>query len=169
RTRRDNVIAGIEQTADGEELGRLPAAGGQSADAAFERGHPLLEYPGGGVHDACINVAERLQVEQRRRMLGVFENIRRGLINRHGASVACHIRLMAGVQRAGAESVDAISFIWHRSYRGLIRMCLYSIQRPFWWACSMILPGSRFSRSWYSTTFSPLMRTRQFFAWTTIC
>jgi len=43
----------------------------------------------------------------------------------------------------------------------LMRTCLYSIQRPFWCACSMMRPGSRFSSSWYSTTFSPLMRTRQ--------
>ena len=56
-----------------------------AGDAAFERRHALLEDVGGRVHDAGVDVAELLQREQRRGVVGVFERERRGLVDRHGA------------------------------------------------------------------------------------
>jgi len=60
-----------------------------------------------------VDVAERLQVEQSRGMLGVFENVRSGLVDGYRAGVAGGIGLMSGMQRARAESVYVIVFFWH--------------------------------------------------------
>ena len=79
----------------------------------FERRHPLLERRGGGVHDAGVDVAEALQVEQSGGVVGVLEDVRRGLVDRHGAGAGFGIGPLSGVQGAGAESVDAIVFVWH--------------------------------------------------------
>ena len=69
--RRDDVVAGLAQRADDEELGRLPAGRRDRTDAAFEAGHPLLERGDGRVADAGVDVAELLQGEQVGRVGGV--------------------------------------------------------------------------------------------------
>src|SRR5712692_7978478 len=54
-------------------------------------------------------------------------------------------------------------------YTRLMRTCLNSVQRPAWCACSSTWPSSR-SWSWsYSSTVSPLIRTRQFLPSTRSC
>jgi hypothetical protein len=55
-------------------------AGGdrETGGAAFERGDALLEHGVGRIADAGIDVAERLQAEQRRRVVDVIEYERRG-------------------------------------------------------------------------------------------
>src|SRR5216683_1416387 len=54
--------------------------------AAFQTGDPLLEGRHRRVHDARVRVAVFLEVEVRRRGLGVLENVARRLENRHSAS-----------------------------------------------------------------------------------
>ena len=85
----------------------LPTA--RRADAALERGHALLEDRGGGVHDAGIDVAEALQVEQRGGVLGVVEDVRGGLVDGHGARTGFGVRTLAGVQRAGVEAENVVA------------------------------------------------------------
>ena len=75
RGRRDQVVAGSAQAADGEKLRRLSARERQRADAALQRSHALLEHGRGGVHDARVDVAEALQAEQGCGVVGVFENV----------------------------------------------------------------------------------------------
>ena len=55
-----------------------------------------------------VDVAEFLQTEQTRGVLGIFESERRRLIDRHGAGMRGGIRIVAGVQRARIETEWAI-------------------------------------------------------------
>ena len=61
-----------------------------------------------GIHDARIDVAEALQVEQRGGVRGVFEDVRGGLINGHGARAGFGVRPLSGVQRARGEAEGAV-------------------------------------------------------------
>ena len=67
-----------------------------------------FEHVRGGVHDARVDVAEFLQPEQSRGVVGVIEGEGRRLIDRHGASMRSGIGIVAGVQRARIETEWAI-------------------------------------------------------------
>ena len=62
-----------------------PVAVASAARPAFDRRHALLEHRHGRVGDARIDVAEGLQVEQARRVLGGVEHERGGLVDRRRA------------------------------------------------------------------------------------
>src|SRR5690606_27296609 len=62
--RRHHLVAGAGDVGDGQGGGGLAAGGGQGGGAAFQGGHPLLEHVHGGVHDAGVDVARLLQVEE---------------------------------------------------------------------------------------------------------
>ncbi len=108
----DDVIAGLGDVHDGERLRRLTRrhdqctrhAGGGRRQAAFEGRHPSLEHTLGRVHDAGVDVARLGQREQVRSVLRALELIRRGLIDRHGASAGCRVGLVPGVNLLGLES-----------------------------------------------------------------
>ena len=70
----------------------------------FERRHALLEHIGGGVHDARVDVAELLEREQSGGVRGILEDVRRGLVDGHGAREAGLIGRVAGVQGARGEA-----------------------------------------------------------------
>ena len=67
-------------------------------DAAFERRDALLEHVLRRVHDAGVDVAEFLQAEQVRGVLGAVELVGRGLIDRHRDGIGRLIAPPAGVQ-----------------------------------------------------------------------
>ena len=77
-----------------------PLDSGERADAAFERGHALLEHVRGGVHDARVDVAELLEGEQIGGVRGILEDVRSGLVNGNGAGAGWPYR--ACVRRAGS-------------------------------------------------------------------
>ncbi len=104
----DDLVARSEQAGDRDELRGLAARYRQRSHAAFERGHAFFKHGRGGVHDARVDVPEALQVEQIRRVLGVFKDVGGGLIDRHRARAGFRIRTMPGVQRAGAEAEHAV-------------------------------------------------------------
>ena len=62
-----------------------PEATASAGRAAFERGDALLEDVGRRVHDAGVDVAELLKPEEAGGVVGVVEDVRRGLVDRHGA------------------------------------------------------------------------------------
>ena len=62
---------------------RLARRDRDGADAALERGHPLLEHVLGRVHDPRVDVARHLQGEEIGGVLGVVEDVRRRLVDRH--------------------------------------------------------------------------------------
>jgi hypothetical protein len=64
--RGDNLIPRFEQAHERDELRSLSAPHCQRPHAALEGRHALLEHGGGRVHDARVDVAKALQVEQSR-------------------------------------------------------------------------------------------------------
>ena len=87
-----------------------PVAQASAERAAFDRGHALLEHRHGRVGDARVDVAEGLQVEQARRVVGRVEHERGGLVDRRGARAGGRVRDLAGVQ---AQRFDAEFAIRH--------------------------------------------------------
>lgn len=110
--RRHDVVAGLGERAEGEELRGLPAAGGDTADRTLEAGDPLLERRHGRVPDPAVDVAVLLQREQVRRVGRVLEDEARGLVDRHGTRTGRRVGRSARVQCAGPETPGAFT---HRS------------------------------------------------------
>ena len=108
RLGRDDLVAGFQQAGQRDELRRLPAAHRQRAHAALQRRHALLERRRGRVHDARVDIAEALQVEERGGVRGVLENVGSGLVDRHGARAGFGIGPVSGVQRACGEAEGAV-------------------------------------------------------------
>ena len=81
-----------------ESDGRRAGCHAERARAAFDRRDPLLEDIGGRVHDPRVNVAEFLQRKKIRGVLGAFENIRGGLVNRNRPRAGGRIHCLSRVQ-----------------------------------------------------------------------
>ncbi len=94
---RHDIVAGFGQRLD--RIGNRGHTGGhrQRTHAALERGNPLLQHIVGRVHDAAVDVARHLQVEQVGTVLGVVKGVRGGLIDRHGHRVGVRVWGIAGV------------------------------------------------------------------------
>jgi hypothetical protein len=81
-----------------------PEATAKRRGAAFERGDALFQHRVGRVADAGIDVAERLQAEQRGGVVDVVEDERRGLIDRRRPRAGGRIGLRAGMNGKGGKS-----------------------------------------------------------------
>ena len=81
--RADHVLPSLGDGEDRVRDGGLPRRQRERADAALERGEALLEHVRGRVHDARVDVAGDLEVEQVGAVLGVVERVRRGLVDWH--------------------------------------------------------------------------------------
>ena len=114
RARGDDVVAVRAQRQQREHLRRHAGRRGQRRAAAFERGDALLERRDGRIRDARIDVAERLQVEQARGVVGAVEDERRRLVDRQRARAGRRVRDLSGVQ---AQRVEAESMVRHRRWR----------------------------------------------------
>ena len=108
-----HFIAGLQQRRQRHQLRGLAGRRGQAADAAFERRDAFFEGGSGWIGDAGIDVAEFVQSEQVRRVLGIFEYERGRLVNRHGAGAGGGVRRLPGVQHASVES--KIETLVHKS------------------------------------------------------
>ena len=87
----------------------LAAGGGDRANAAFQRRHPLLQHRIGRVADAAVDVAGALQVEQRGGVVAGLENEGGGEVNRHRPRArdgvgAMRLRAGRGCQNWGLNS-----------------------------------------------------------------
>jgi hypothetical protein len=102
--RGDELIAGLEQEVKDERLRRVPRGHGKRRCAALQGGNALLKYGLGRVHNARIDVAEGLEVEQRRGVIDVLEHIGRRLVDRRGAGTGCGVGMGAGMDRQGVEA-----------------------------------------------------------------
>ena len=89
-------------------LRRLARGGRQRRAPALERRHALLEHRHGRIGDARVDVAERLQIEQARRVVGRIEHVRRGLVDRHRARAGGRVGNLAGVQAQRADAEFAV-------------------------------------------------------------
>ena len=99
--RADDVVAGAREVLQSERRRGLSRRQRQRADATLHRRHALLQHIVGRIHDARIDIAEFLEREQVRGVLGIAELIRRGLIDRYGNGTGRRVRTPAGVKRKG--------------------------------------------------------------------
>ena len=105
----DDLGAGRHQREEGEHLRGMARGGDGAAAAAFQRREPRLERGIGRVGQPRIDEAHGLQVEQRRGMVGIVEDIGRGLVDRQGARAGRRIGRGAGMQRQGLEAVGLVA------------------------------------------------------------
>jgi hypothetical protein len=104
-----NVVPGSSQRGEGDEFRGHAGRGSDGADAAFERGDPLLEGGHGGVANPRVDVAVLLQREEVGGVVGVLEDEGRGLVDRYGAGTVLGIGSSTRVQGTGAEAECAFS------------------------------------------------------------
>ena len=106
----DEIVAGLEQRVECDELRGMAGRDGQGRRATFERGNAAFQHTLRRVADARINVAENFEIEQRRSMVGIVENKSRGLINRRDAGARGRVGRCAGVHGKGRETWRRILF-----------------------------------------------------------
>ena len=82
----------------------------------------LLEHRGGGVGEARIDVAEGLQIEERRGVIDIVEHIGGGLVDRRRARAGRRIGRRAGMdgQRLEAEARAADGIFGHSDFLRLL-------------------------------------------------
>ena len=107
------MVARAGERRDGEMERRHAARRRYRPDAALERGEALFEDRDGGVRDATVDVAGTLEIEQRRRMLGVAVDVGGRLVDRDGAraigrSAAARVEGQ-GVERRGSRSRHVVA------------------------------------------------------------
>ena len=98
----NDVVARFGDGLDGIRHCRLPGGHRECRNAPFERRHALFQHVLRRVHDARVDVARHLQVEQVRAVLRVVKCIGHGLVDRH------RHRLGGGVGRV--SGVDGLGF-----------------------------------------------------------
>jgi hypothetical protein len=97
------MVAGAQKRGDGKMHRRHATRRAHGADPLLERRQPLLEHRRRRVGDARVDVAGTLEVEQPGGMIGVVEQIRRGLVDRHRARARYRIGMLPGMQAQGLE------------------------------------------------------------------
>ena len=71
-------------------------------------GDPLLEGGGGRVHDPGVDVAEALQGEELGGVVGVLEDVRGRLVDRHRPGAGGGVGPLPGVDRQRGEAEDVV-------------------------------------------------------------
>ena len=102
--RGDHVAARAHQREERHQLRGMAGRAGDGADAALQRRHPFLQGGDRGVGQAGIDVAHLLQVEERGGMIGVAEDIGRGLVDRDLPRACCGVRPVARMDLQGVEA-----------------------------------------------------------------
>ena len=103
------MIALLHQRQDRGHLRRHAGTRGEPGAAVFERRHALLEDRRGRIGQAHIDIAESLQVEQARGVLGVLEDIGRRLVNRYRARAGDRVGDLPRVQAKGLDAEFSVS------------------------------------------------------------
>ncbi|MNS70297.1 hypothetical protein D3C72_1036390 [compost metagenome] len=104
RAGRHDVVARFGDGHDGVGHGRLARGQRQRRDTAFQGRHALLQHVGRGVHDAGIDVARHLQVEQVGAVLRIVESVSHGLIDGHRHGARRRIRAVAAMHGHGFQT-----------------------------------------------------------------
>ena len=107
--RRNNVVAGFGDGLDRIGDGRHAGGHGKAADATFHFRHACLEHGVGRIHDAAIDVAGHLQVEQVGAVLRVVEGVCHRLVDRHGHGLGGGIGCIAAMNGDGFNLHVAVS------------------------------------------------------------
>jgi hypothetical protein len=100
---RDDVVARLGDGHDRVGDGCLAGRQRQRADTALERSDTLLQHVAGRIHDARVDVALNLEVEQVCTVLGVVEGVAGGLIDGHRNRPRRPFRRVTRVDGEGLE------------------------------------------------------------------
>ncbi len=103
--RGDDLVAGSHQRVQGDELGCVARRDGEARASAFQRRDALLEHGVGRIHDPRIDVAEDLEIEQRRGVVGILEHEGRCLVDRRCTRAGRRIGLRARMHGKRIETV----------------------------------------------------------------
>ena len=97
----DDVVAGAAHVE--YRVGNCSLTGCQSAggDAALQLGDALLQHIPGGVHDSGVDVARLGKREQVRGVLGIVEDERGRLVDRHGPCIGGRVGCLTPVKGNG--------------------------------------------------------------------
>ncbi len=106
----DDMVPGLTDIGDRQELRRLSGGDGEGGHAPFQRGDSFFEHRRGGVHDARIDVAELLQGEELRGIVGVVEDEGGRLVDGNSARFGGGVDGVALVKGAGIEALRALGF-----------------------------------------------------------
>ena len=82
-------------------MAAIPEDSPSAPTPAFHFGNALLQHRRSRVHDAGVDVALDLEVEQVRPVLRIVESVRRGLVDRHGHRLGGGFRFVAAVHGQG--------------------------------------------------------------------
>jgi len=94
---RDDVGASLGDGDDGVVDRRLASRKCEAGDATLHLSDALLEHVGGGVHDARVDIARDLEVEEVGAVLGVIELVGDRLVDRHDDRLRGRVGLVSGV------------------------------------------------------------------------
>ena len=97
----DDVVARLGNGLDRVHDRRLARCHGQAGNAAFQRRHALFEHVAGRVHDAAVDVAGHLQIEQIGAVLRAVESVGHRLVDGHGDGLGGRVGRVAGVHGLG--------------------------------------------------------------------
>ena len=106
--RGDEFVAGRQQGVEGEEFRRMAGGDAERSRAALERCDALFQHRRRRVGDARVDVAERLQAEQRGGMVDVVEDEGGRLVDRRCARAGRGIGLGAGMDGEGGKAGDGL-------------------------------------------------------------
>ncbi len=98
-----DVVPSLRERGERDQMRRLAAGDRERRGAAFERGDALLEHVRGRVLKAGVDVAELLQAEKPRGVVGVVEDVRRGLVDGHGPRLGRRVGDLSGVELERVE------------------------------------------------------------------
>ena len=105
----DDLVAWGHQREQRQHLCRMTRRRHRAASAAFERGQPRLERGVGRVGQPRIDEAYGLQVEQGGGVVGILEDIGRGLVDRQRSRAGGRVGRRAGMHRQGFEAVGLVA------------------------------------------------------------
>ncbi len=107
--RSDELVARLHQRVKDDRLRRVARGDGQRGGRALQRRDPLLQRRRRRVGDAGVDVAERLQAEQRRGVVDVVEDESGRLVDRRDPRAGGRIRPGPRVDRQGGKAGFVVS------------------------------------------------------------